>query len=39
VAQTTQSAETMIRLSMIHLMLNRLHPKDDQAEFRYRIAP
>ena len=36
--KTTQSAEAMIRLSMIHLMLNRLHPKEDQAEFHYRIA-
>jgi len=23
---------------MIHLMLNRLHPKEDQAEFHYRMA-
>jgi hypothetical protein len=28
----------MIRLAMIHLMLNRLHPKEDQYEFQYRKA-
>jgi hypothetical protein len=26
----------MIRLAMIHLMLNRLRPKEGQAEFHYR---
>lgn len=34
--RSTRSAEAMIRLAMIHLMLNRLCPKDDDAEFRYR---
>jgi transposase len=34
--KSTRSAEAMIRLAMIHLMLNRLCPKEDQAEFRYR---
>jgi len=34
--KSTRSAEAMIRLAMIHVMLNRLCPKDDQAEFRYR---
>src|SRR6266481_3911906 len=32
------SAEAMIRLAMIHVMLNRLCPKDDQPEFHYRKA-
>jgi transposase len=36
--KSTRSAEAMIRLAMIHLMLNRLHPKEGQAEFRYRKA-
>ena len=34
--KSTLSAEAMIRLAMIHLMLNRLCPKEDQAEFCYR---
>lgn len=34
--KSTRSAEAMIRLAMIHLMLNRLSPKEDQAEFHYR---
>jgi putative transposase len=36
--KSTRSAEAMIRLAMIHLMLNRLHPKEDQPEFHYRTA-
>ncbi len=36
--KSTRSAEAMIRLAMIHLMLNRLCPKEGQAEFRYRKA-
>jgi putative transposase len=36
--KSTRSAEAMIRLAMIHLMLNRLCPKEDQQEFRYRKA-
>jgi transposase len=36
--KTTLSAEAMIRLAMIHLMLNRLCPKDGEPEFRYRKA-
>jgi len=36
--KSTRSAEAMIRLAMIHLMLNRLCPKGDEAEFRYRTA-
>ena len=36
--KSTRSAEAMIRLAMIHLMLNRLHSKNDDAEFRYREA-
>jgi putative transposase len=34
--KSTRSAEAMIRLAMIHLMLNRLCPTDDEPEFRYR---
>jgi putative transposase len=36
--KSTRSAEAMIRLAMIHLMLNRLCPKEGQAEFHYREA-
>jgi putative transposase len=34
--KSTRSAEAMIRLAMIHLMLNRLCPNEDQQEFQYR---
>jgi putative transposase len=33
---STRSAEAMIRLAMIHLMLNRLSPTEGQQEFHYR---
>jgi putative transposase len=36
--KTTRSAEAMIRLAMIHLMLNRLCPKSGDPEFNYRKA-
>src|SRR5205823_7641605 len=36
--KSTCSAEAMIRLAMIHLMLNRLCPKEGEAEFHYREA-
>ena len=36
--KSTRSAEAMIRLAMIHLMLNRLCPQADQQEFHYREA-
>lgn len=36
--KSTRSAEAMIRLAMIHLMLNRLCPKQGDAEFHYRAA-
>lgn len=36
--KSTRSAEAMIRLAMIHLMLNRLSPKDDVVDFHYREA-
>jgi putative transposase len=32
------SSETFIRLAMIHLMLNRLEPKEEEAAFHYRVA-
>jgi len=32
------SAEAFVKLAMIHLMLNRLEPKETDAEFRYREA-
>ena len=32
------SAEAFVRLAMIHLMLNRLEPKETDAAFRYREA-
>ncbi len=34
--KTVRSSEAMIRLAMIHLMLNRLCPKENQDEFQYR---
>ncbi|MGA8908906.1 MAG: IS5 family transposase, partial [Acidobacteriaceae bacterium] len=36
--RSTLSSEAMIRLAMIHLMLNRLHPKNIDAEFHYHQA-
>ena len=36
--KSTRSAEAMIRLAMIHLMLNRLCPKENQQDFQYRKA-
>jgi putative transposase len=32
------SSEAMIKLAMIHLMLNRLHPTNTETEFHYRPA-
>jgi putative transposase len=32
------SSESFVKLAMIHLMLNRLRPKDTDAEFHYRQA-
>jgi len=36
--KTPKSSEAMIRWSMIHLMLKRLHPLEGQPEFHYRQA-
>jgi transposase len=36
--RSVQSSEAMIKLAMIHLMLNRLQPKNTEAEFHYRPA-
>jgi putative transposase len=32
------SSEAFVRLGMIHLMLNRLEPKEAEADFHYRLA-
>jgi putative transposase len=36
--KSVMSSEALIKLAMIHLMLNRLEPKYADAEFRYRAA-
>ena len=36
--KSTRSAVAMLRLAMIHLMLNRLCPREDQDQFQYRKA-
>ena len=36
--RSVRSAEAFVRLAVIHLMLNRLEPKETDAEFRYREA-
>ena len=36
--KTVRSSESLVRLSMIHLMLNRLRPKGTDPPFQYRMA-
>jgi putative transposase len=36
--RSVRSSEAMVRLAMIHLMVNRLEPKGEDAEFQYRMA-
>lgn len=33
-----ESSEAFVRISMIQLMLNRLHPQGNEAQFKYRMT-
>lgn len=36
--KSVRSSEAFVKLAMIHRMLNRVQPKDTDAEFHYRQA-
>ena len=36
--KSVRSSEAFVQVAMIHLMVNRLEPKEAEAEFQYRAA-